>query len=191
MNSVDRVRIGVAAAALAAFAALVLVLGMRAPEPAPVNGDQLGQNSGETFEHYQARAHESLTHLNARSPERHYALIAFQRPLTAREAGETLDNVGRVNAMVIGAAAPRALPEPIPGENRGDVFERELDRIAEGLSGLGNVPVPEHIEEVVVWDTAGVLMQLADDPRVATVEALPSDARWGFIGVMSVDVPAE
>ncbi|WP_053070977.1 hypothetical protein [Corynebacterium pilosum] len=143
---------------------------------------------GESFTDYAARADESLRALNDEDAH-HFALVTFTEPLEAEPAGEVTEPVGRVNAMVIADAHPRPLPEPIDGENRSDVYARELDRVA---TALADVPMPEPINTlngVVVWDYPAALRALDDDPHVAAVEALPADAQWGRFGVSPVVMP--
>lgn len=191
MKSFNRARWIVAILCVLAFVALVLILGHRTPPQGPVNGDQLGMDNDESFSSYLDRADASLAVLDADSEEESFALVAFDRSLTPEEAGEVLQDVGRVNAAIIGIAAPRALPEPIEGEDRADVFQRELDHIAHSLGGIGDVPTPETINAVVVWDTPATLRALHDEAQVASVEALPPDATWGLIGISPVFVDAQ
>lgn len=155
--------------------------------PVPPQGDMLGADSGESFTAYAARAEASL--IDAPADQRAFSLLTFTQALTPAEAAEVLEPVGRVNAMVIALAAPFDLPEPIAGETREDVFQRQLDRIADSLAGVGNVPVPELIDAVVVYDTGEVLRQVAADPAILTAEVLPPDAAWGRFGLRPVSVP--
>jgi len=84
---------------------------------------------------------------------------------------------------------PADRPEPIAGEDRADVFQRELDRIGASLAGIGNVPTPELIDAAVVRDNGEVLRTLSERERIATVETLPADAAWGRFGVRPVEIP--
>ncbi|QGU04985.1 hypothetical protein [Corynebacterium comes] len=153
-------------------------------KPVAPQGDMLGTESGEPFSSYVGRADRSL----ADADQSAYALITFAQPLTPAEAESVLTGIGRVNAMIVALASPFALPEPIAGETRADVFQRELDRIADSLAGVGDVPVPERIDAVVVRDTGDVLRAVAGAPEIAAVEVLPPDAAWGRFGVRPVDV---
>ncbi|WP_018297061.1 hypothetical protein [Corynebacterium lubricantis] len=191
MNSFNRGRVALAFICVIAFVALVFYLGARTPAPEPINGDQLGQHNGESFADYSERASASVEALDPASEENSYALVAFTDSLTPEEAANQLTEVERVSAMTIGVASARALPEPIAGEDRADVFQRDLDRIAYSLQGIGDVPVPERIDAVVVWDDPATLRSLYDEPYVATVEALPSDAAWGMFGIQPVNVHSE
>lgn len=189
MDRADRIRTVVAVIAVVALAALLIVAVFddRTAKPMPPNGDMLGMDAGESFDDYRQRAADSLA--AAPADEEAFALVTFTDPLSPVEAEETLEPVERrVNAMIIELAAPFPLPEPIEGETRADVFQRELDRIGHSLSGIGNVPTPEHLDAVIVWDTGEVLRGVAADEDVATVEALPPDAAWGRFGVRPVDV---
>ncbi|WIM66957.1 hypothetical protein QP027_07390 [Corynebacterium breve] len=186
MSSFDRARVSFAVGAVAFFIGLIVLLGMRTPPPPLINGDQLGQDPGESFSAYEQRAEDSLAAL--RGEENSFALVTFAQPLGPDDAAEVLEPVGRVNAMTVASAPARSLPEPTSGETRADVFTRELDRIAASLSGIGNVPTPDTFNGVVVWDVPDVLRMLDDDPAVATVEALPPDAAWGLFGVSPVVV---
>ncbi|MDR7329719.1 hypothetical protein [Corynebacterium guangdongense] len=156
--------------------------------PAPGrNGDMLGQDSGESYLQYQQRAAESLA--GAPADEDVYALITFARPLEAAEAGVETEHLDRVNAMVVGMAAPYPLPEPVAGATRADVYTAQLGMIARQLSGIGDVPVPYQLTAVVARDDGETLRALAHAERVATVETLPPDAAWGWFGVSPVEVP--
>lgn len=156
-------------------------------KPVPPQGDMLGTESGESFVSYSERARTSL--LDAPIDQHAYALVTFTGPLTPAEAGAVLDNVERVNAMIVQLAAPFPLPEPIAGEERADVFQRELDRISASLQGVGNVPSPGHLDAVVVRDNGNVLRLLSEAPQIAAIEVLPADAAWGRFGVRPVEVP--
>lgn len=151
------------------------------------NGDMLGQDGEETFAEYEQRAEASLQ--AAPAEEESYALLTFARPLTAAEAGVETAELQRVNAMIVGMAAPYALPEPVEGATRADVYAHQFAMIGRGLSGIGNVPVPYQLTAVVALDDGEALRQAASQPRVATVEVLPPDAAWGSFGVRPVEVP--
>jgi hypothetical protein len=156
-------------------------------KPVAPQGDMLGMDSGESFGDYAARAQDSL--LDAPADQPAFALLTFTEPLAPAEAADVLEPLGRVNAMIIALAAPFDLPEPVAGETREDVFQRQLDRIAHSLSGVGDVPVPERIDAVVAYDTGEVLREVAEAPGIVTVEVLPPDAAWGRFGVRPVSPP--
>ncbi|RSZ62763.1 hypothetical protein EAH68_09235 [Corynebacterium hylobatis] len=156
-------------------------------KPVAPQGDMLGMDSGESFGDYAARAEASL--IDAPADQHAFVLLTFAQPLAPAEAADVLEPLGRVNAMIIALAAPFDLPEPIAGETREDVLQRQLDRIAHSLSGVGNVPVPEGIDAVVAYDTGDALREVAADPAIITAEVLPPDAAWGRFGVRPVSVP--
>lgn len=181
-------RIVAALAVVALLGALTLAfLDDATHRPVPPQGDMLGTETGEPFTAYAERAEQSL--LDAPADQPVYALVTFTDPLTPEEAGAVLDNVERVNAMLVELAAPFPLPEPIEGEDRADVFQRELDRIGASLQGVTTVPVPERLDAVVIRDNGNVLLLLSEAPQVATIEALPADAAWGRFAVRPVEVP--
>lgn len=156
-------------------------------KPVPPQGDMLGTESGENFAAYARRAETSLIDAPADQPV--YALVTFAEPLTPQRAGVVLESLERVNAMIVAMAAPFALPEPVAGEGRADVFQRELDRIGDSLQGVSSVPVPELLDAVVVRDNGEVLRTLSAADDIATIEVLPPDAAWGRFGVRPVEVP--
>ena len=181
-------RIVAALAVVALLGALTLAfLDDATHRPVPPQGDMLCTETGEPFTAYAERAEQSL--LDAPADQPVYALVTFTDPLTPEEAGAVLDNVERVNAMLVELAAPFPLPEPIEGEDRADVFQRELDRIGASLQGVTTVPVPERLDAVVIRDNGNVLLLLSEVPQVATIEALPADAAWGRFAVRPVEVP--
>lgn len=155
-------------------------------KPVRPNGDMLGSESAESFTDYQARAEASL----AAADEPAYSLVTFEQPLSPTDAASVLEPVDRVNAMIVAFAAPFSLPEPIDGETRKDVFTRELDRIADSLSGIGDVPTPSRFDAAVIHDDGDTLREVASTPGVATVEVLPFDSAWGSFGVRPVEVPS-
>ena len=187
----DMIRRLLAAFAVVALAGVLVFafLDDATRRPVAPQGDMLGMDSGEGFGDYAARAGTTL--LDAPADEPAFALLTFAQPLAPAEAAPVLEPLDRVNAMIIALASPFALPEPIAGETREDVFGRELDRIAASLAGVGDVPVPERIDAVVVHDTGDVLREVAEAPEIITAEVLPPDAAWGRFGVRPVSPPGE
>lgn len=187
----DTIRRGLALLAVLVIVVLFIValFDDRTAKPMPPNGDMLGMDTGESFEQYRERAAASLA--AAPADDEVFALVTFTGPQTPTAAGELLEPVGRVNAMIVDLAPPYPLPEPVEGENRADVFERELGRIGDSLAGIGNVPTPDELDAVVVWDDGDVLRELAGEGEVAAVETLPPDAAWGRFGVRPVQVPEQ
>lgn len=176
---------------LAAFAVAVLIIVIaalsfsdRTSKPMAINGDMLGQDSAESLSGYVARAGESL--VAAPADENAFALVTFTEPQTPADAGGVLTDVTRVNALVLLSAAPMPLPEPVDGETRADVFNRQLEMVQRSLDGIGDVQAPTRINGVIVWDDGDTLRELAADAAVLAVQALPADAGWGHFGVRPV-----
>lgn len=171
--------------------AVVLVLSQsdRTSQPMPANGDVLGQDNGESLESYVERAQRSLA--EAAAGENAFGMVTFVEPLAPAPAAEVLSDLGRVNAMVMLSASPIAIPEPVAGETREDVFHRELDRIDRSLAGIGDITAPREINGVIAWDDGDAFRSVAADPAVLTAEVLPPDASWGRFGVRPVDVGGE
>lgn len=154
---------------------------------ASTNGDMVGMESGESFSEYQERSATSLA--AAPAGEAVFALITFTRPLDSAGAEQITADLDRVNAMLIGMSAPYSLPEPVAGESRAEVFERQFGRIADSLAGVGEVPVPVRMTAVIAYDEGEALRGIAGAEEVAAVEVLPPDAAWGRFGVRPVQVP--
>ncbi len=184
----DTVRKVLAGVAVLFLIGLVVVLSFddRTSRPMPPNGDMLGMEPEQSFGEYRVHAESSLA--AAPAGEGAFALVTFTGQLDPGEAAEVVEPVGRVNAMLISLAAPFPLPEPVAGETRADVFDRELGRIGHSLSGVGNVPAPEGLDAVIVWEEGDTLRSLAGQERVAAVEVLPPDAAWGRFGVRPVQL---
>ncbi len=184
----DTIRKVLAVLAVIALLVLLVVASFddRTAKPMPPNGDMLGMDAGETLAEYRERAAGTLA--AAPADEEAFALVTFTGPLAPVEAARVLAPVGRVNALIVDLASPFDLPEPVAGETRVDVFERQLGRIGDSLAGIGNVPTPEEFDAVVVWETGDVLREVAAAEPVAAVEVLPPDAAWGRFGVRPVQV---
>lgn len=184
----DMIRKVLAVVAVLVLIGLVAVLSFddRTSRPMPPNGDMLGMDPEQSFAQYRAHAEASL--MAAPVEEQAFALVTFTGETTPEVAAGVLEPVGRVNAMLISLAAPFPLPEPVAGENRADVFDRELARISHSLSGVGDVPTPEGLDAVIIWENGQTLRTLAEEGNVATVEALPPDAAWGRFGVRPVQL---
>lgn len=141
-------------------------------EPAP-SGDQLGQETGESFSDYADRAAETLAAVPDGEPV--FALVTFTGVLSPAEASKVLEPFARVNAVVPDGAAPKPVGEPAAGRDRTENIRLVADDRAVGA---------------VVCDTGRVLRAAAENPEVAALEALPPDAVWGAFGVRSVDLNA-
>lgn len=150
--------------------------------PAPTyQGDKVGIEQGETLDEYRQRARESLR--DATGPT--WALVTFAAPLDPGDAAQGVAPVARVSAVVFLEEAPRAVPEPVAGEGRAEVFAREA-----GRSAAETGEAPQGVAGVLVRDEAEVLREVAGDPRVVAVEALPADARWGAFAIAPVPAAA-
>lgn len=187
MDGVDKGRRIVALLAILALVVVVAILSFsdRTAKPMQLNGDMLGQDNTETSVEYSQRASESLE--NAAVGEEAYSLVTFTQPLSPSEASNLLEGVGRVNAMVMLSAPAMDLPEPIAGETREDVFNRQIKLVDAQLSGIGNVRAPGELNGVVVWDIPQKVRVLSESSLVYSVETLPPDAAWGSFGIRPVD----
>ncbi|OFT66131.1 hypothetical protein [Corynebacterium sp. HMSC05D03] len=170
-----------AALVLLAVLALVVVLafGLLGTQPrAALQGDQLGPDGTETAAEYRERAEASL----AQADEPAYALVGFNEALSAQEVSDALRPIQRMDAIVIGLAAPIAVPEPVTGATRVDVLDTVLSRVSDHARDMGE-EAPSEVDAVVVYSDGSQLRALASDPRVDTVEVAPEDAAWGSFGV--------
>lgn len=185
---VDQWRKVIAAVCGVALIAVVLVLTQsdRTAKPMNINGDTLGQDSGEELSRYVTRADASLA--AAPGENNAFGMVTFETPLAPDAAAAVLAELERVNAMVMLSASAIPISEPVAGETREDVFHRQLDRIDHGLAGIGNITAPREINGVVAWDNGETFRSVAKHPDVLAVEVLPPDASWGRIGVRPVDV---
>lgn len=185
-HQIDRTRKIVAVVALLLLAGVIVALSFsdRTAKPMAINGDVVGRDSGEPLDDYIARAEASLE--EAPAEENAFALVTFPTALGSADASAVLEDIGRVNAMILLSAAPISLPEPIVGETREDVFDRHLDRLQRSVEGIGEISTPREINSVLVWDDGEALRDLSSDPAVLTVEVLPPDAGWGHFGVRPV-----
>lgn len=158
---------------------VILAFGLLGTQPRPaLQGDQLGPDGAETAAEYRERAEASL----AQADKPAYALVGFNKPLSPHDVSEALQPIQRMDAIVIGLAAPIAVPEPVAGAERADVIDSVFARVAEQANGLGE-EAPTKVDAVVVYSGGSQLRALASDPRVDTVEAAPEDAAWGSFGV--------
>lgn len=168
-------------------------------QPQHLNGDTLGQEQGESYDDYHQRAADTLA--KASGDQSSYALVTFSKALDPQQAAEATANIGRVDAMLIGVSRPFELPEPVKGETRKDVYQRELDTVGDyvrEVNAQNKLPedaakddnaAPNKLTEVIVYDTGDNLRSAAKNPNVADVEVLPPDAAWGSFGVRPVTAP--
>ena len=185
-HQIDRTRKILAVVALLLLVGVIAALSFsdRTAKPMAINGDVVGRDSGEPLDDYIARAEASLE--EAPAGENAFALVTFTTALGSADASAVLEDIGRVNAMILLSAAPISLPEPVAGETREDVFDRHLDRLQRSVEGIGEISTPREINSVLVWDDGEALRDLSTDPAVLAVEVLPPDAGWGHFGVRPV-----
>ena len=158
---------------------VILAFGLLGTQPrSALQGDQLGPDGTDTAAEYRERAEASL----AQADKPAYALVGFSKPLSPHDVSEALQPVQRMDAIVIGLAAPIAVPEPVAGAERADVIDSVFARVAEQANGMGE-EAPTKVDAVVVYSAGAQLRALASDPRVETVEVAPEDAAWGSFGV--------
>ena len=133
----------------------------------------MGQDNGETFAEYVERADHSLA--EAPDDEPVFALVTFAADASAEQASAVLEPVGRVNAVISPNAPLTPVGEPKEGRDRTEIFRIATDGELAGA---------------VVRDNGDMLRDIADDGKIAAVEALPPDAVWGAFGVRSVNIQA-
>ena len=151
-----------------------------------LQGDQLGPDQEESRANYLTRAQEELALVD--DDVATYALVSFDRELTAKEISTTVVPVRRLNAVVIEQSAPRAVPEPVPGEDRAAVLETLFARIDASYSGQTAISAPNAASAVLVWDDGATLRDLAQRPGITAVEPAPEDAAWGSFAVRPLGV---
>lgn len=176
---------GLAAALAGAALAVagIYAVGAHTPAaPSVVQGDTLGRQPGESEGEYEARARASLSE----SPDPSFALVTFRNPLAPVEAARAVAPVERVSGLLPIDAPLKPIPEPPAGETRADVFAREAEREADAGRANGVALDASEIAAVVVRADGRTLSELAAEPEVAAVEALPADAVWGTFGVSPV-----
>ncbi|EEI78770.1 hypothetical protein [Corynebacterium striatum] len=143
-----------------------------------LQGDLLGPDN-ESRADYVERVAGSV----ATADEPTYALVSFRESLNAQQVNAVVEPATRMNAIIIGMAAPIAVPEPVNGASRADVIDTEITRLRDSYQGVGQVEVPSKIDAVIVWSDGDSLRTIAQNNMVEAVEAAPSDAAWGTFGV--------
>ncbi|WJY68382.1 hypothetical protein [Corynebacterium auris] len=164
--------IGAAAAVVIGVAGLV-ALGESVQVPPVPAGDQLGRETGETWEEYARRAADSLDWAPAEEPV--FALVTLAPGAGPAEAAAALEGVGRVNAAVFEGQAARPVPEPTGDEGRAEVFARAAAR-----AGVD----PGSVVGAVMYAPGRQAREVAQRTGVAAVEALPPDAVWGAFAIV-------
>lgn len=177
LDSIDRWRLIIAALSIVVLVVLSIVSGGNRQTKPPINGDALGRDNSETMAEYQQRAVRSLA--DTPNDAEVYALVTFQKPLTARQAGAVVQDLTRVNAFMVGFTPVVGIPEPIEGVNRGDSLLYQIT-----LKSMN----PNDVRSLVVHDNGAKLHAVAANPEVLTVETLPPDATWGSFAVRPVNI---
>lgn len=154
---------------------------MRATYTVPrtyINGDTLGRDGSESIPEYLQRADTALEE----APENTelWALVTFTGILSPEQAAELLAPATRVGSIVADIGAPIAVPEPIAGYTRADVFRDHLDRM--NASGLGL----RGMTGAVVYTEKDNLEQIKNQAEVLSVEPAPEGASRSRIGVHTV-----
>lgn len=143
-----------------------------------LQGDQLGPDN-ESREEYVARAADAL----AAADEPTYALVSFDDSLNSQQVAALAEPAPRMSAIILGMAAPLAVPEPTAGADRAGVIDTEIKRLRDSYAGVGQANVPSKVDAVIVWADGDSLREIAGNELVAAVEPAPADAAWGSFGV--------
>lgn len=162
---------------MCALVAGLWALGSAVQQAPTYQGDQLGMGAGESPAQYEARARASLDDASGAS----WALVTFEADVSPTAAAAVLAPLPRVSAAVFPGASARAIPEPVAGEDRTDVFTREAQR----LQASTGMSAPS-LSGAVVRAEPEALRDLVRHREVYAVEVLPADARWGAFGISPV-----
>lgn len=163
-----------------------------------INGDTLGPED-ETMSQYQQRSDATLQSETAESGKadngsdstghqkssgrgakdsKHWALVTFNPPTTPAKAAEALDGSNvRVGSVLVGPGVVSGIPNPTPGYPLEKLFSDQVQWANE----LEDTPNDDEIPGVIVYGTLDQLRAIRT--KTFAVEALPSDAVWGRIGV--------
>ncbi|MFD5867658.1 hypothetical protein ACFWGD_03450 [Corynebacterium sp. NPDC060344] len=194
---------------IAAVIAIVCVLGLavalmmmagsdRTSAPMNVNGDFVGMDSGEDVAAYAARAAGTLADPPAQADgmasgpgDAHWALVSFDPPAEPAAAAAAVDGLDglRAGTMYVGQIVSRSLPEPVAGQTRADVIERELDLLRRSAGPVVRGTGDANLTGLLVRGTLDQLRTIAGRPGVAAVEALAADAVIGRFGVRPLPLP--
>lgn len=207
---VDR-RLGIAAAA-AAFAALIVGLGVATPpRPAIIATDRLGPENGEPVAEYLARARDSLSGADA---DRHWALISFTEGITAARIPEYAGGLriseityhvplDRVVTPIVTVAVPAGEAVAVDSAKAAAAQVEYMISMNERAGGV-EAMTPAEIRTtrvqtltaarlragcacvvgLVVHGTLPELRNLATRPGVRAIEALPADAPAGVFALV-------
>lgn len=163
-----------------------------------VNGDTLGPED-ETMSQYQQRSDATLQSETAESDKanngsdsaghqtssgqeakdsKHWALVTFNPPTTPAKAAEALGGSDvRVGSVLVGPGVVSGIPNPTPGYPLEKLFSDQ----AQWANELEDTSNDDEIPGVIVYGTLDQLRAIRK--KTFAVEALPSDAVWGRIGV--------
>ena len=163
-----------------------------------VNGDTLGPED-ETMAQYQKRSDATLQSETAESAnanngsdsagnqkpssrgtndDKHWALVTFNPPTTPAKAAEALQGSSvRVGSVLVGPGVVSGIPDPTAGYPRERLFADQVQWANE----LEDTSKDDQIPGVIVYGTLDQFRTIRK--KTFAVEALPSDAVWGRIGV--------
>lgn len=163
-----------------------------------INGDTLGPED-ETMAQYQQRSDATLQSETAESDKanngsdstghqtssgrgakdsKHWALVTFNPPTTPAKATEALEGSNvRVGSVLVGPGVVSGIPNPTPGYPLEKLFSDQV----EWANELEDTSNDDEIPGVIVYGTLDQLRAIRK--KTFAVEALPSDAVWGRIGV--------
>ncbi|PRQ11167.1 hypothetical protein C1Y63_07910 [Corynebacterium sp. 13CS0277] len=164
---------------------VVLARSDRTAKPMLINGDHIGRETGETMEDYIARTDHALGELG--ETDTVYALVSFSQPLSPAQVAVVIEGVPltRVSALVFDGSKELALPEPVAGQNREDVFTQWFSR-----AQRAGLPI-DGIDGLIVRDTAADIRQLQGRSGILAIDPAPVGAVWGRFGVSPVQRRAE
>ncbi len=163
-----------------------------------INGDTLGPED-ETMSQYQQRSDATLQSETAESGKanngsastghqtssgrkaddnKHWALVTFNPPTTPAKAAEALRGSSvRVGSVLVGPGVVSGIPDPTAGYPLERLFADQVQWANE----LEDTSDDDQIPGVIVYGTLDQLRTIRT--KAFAVEALPSDAVWGRIGV--------
>lgn len=163
-----------------------------------VNGDTLGPED-ETMSQYQQRSDATLQSETAESgkassdsdstgnqkssgrgakDDKHWALVTFNPPTTPAKAADALRGSSvRVGSVLVGPGVVSGIPDPTAGYPLERLFANQVQWANE----LEDTSDDDQIPGVIVHGTLDQLRAIRK--KTFAVEALPSDAVWGRIGV--------
>ncbi len=196
----DRAGAAVAAVCAVVLAAVVVWLGAaNPPRQAPIGTDRLGPETGEPVGDYLSRARASLAEPTESGAPR-WALVAFDRELTATGAGDLLGDraqvtqlwfrvpIARVQTPIVAVAvggdesiarAPGYAAVRLAGGAGAGDRQSRVAAVSAARLGADCACVVAATVRAPTSDLAAV----ADLPGVRGVEALPADAVFGRFAV--------